>query len=908
MVFKTISWHAMDVHEPIEEPFVQQKTSLLARKKKEDDVDRENVSHHIYIFGKTKNNEALKNLYRANNPDTDIPSPSGALVPFPEPKDKDHVSVCLHVTGFRPYFYILVPDSFTINTAERLCRFFTDKVTNFVKWRATEDNVAVRNVSIDFQLIKKKKLFPYTAGRQFKFIKLTFNNTLDMNYLKGHIKKNVIKFDCKEYQFETYESRVDSLIKFIHVRDINSTGYVKVSNFACEDELGPYTTDIAITCDYKDIVKATHNDLAEMLALDPVADKALIDTYTVPLTVASVDIEVISEDGESFPDPKKLGDKIYVIGLSFWTYASDKPIEKYAVVLGECSSIPGSTVISCPTEQDLLINYSNLISKLDPDIITGYNTWRFDENYIAERYKIHGIEMHQNKLSRLTSIDTKLVSRHLSSGAMGDNEFQMYDYYGRDTTDMMFAIQREHKLEKYSLEFVSTEFLDEHKNDIKIHEAFEYMSSGDPDKMRIVVEYCIQDTVLPIRLMDHLCNVPNSLETAATTYVPNNWLLQSGQQIRIFTLMCKYSKQKGFLIPDHVPSTDDEFQGATVLDPKIGAHHCPVAGLDFAGLYPSIMIAHNMDYSTIVLDDAMRNLPGVNYETIEWDDTLEDGSIKHFSYTFVQDPDNSFEKPENPKHIFERGPKIPKESLDPNKCYIGVLPAILIDLRAGRANTKKQMKNYDHKSVTYAVLNSKQLAQKVTMNSSYGFTGTGSNGMLPLKAISASVTARGRAMIEHTKNTAQQYYKCEALYGDSVAKDQYVTINAGVGTSSIGTKVRIDQLDKYCGLRWSKYNPAEDNIRSAVMPFKSSDNIEKEQLDIETSKPNRYMAMSATGPSPILRVIRHKTPKQLYRVSVKDADGQMRHVVVTEGHSLINSDGHLITAENLKVGSKLMHC
>lgn len=42
------------------------------------------------------------------------------------------------------------------------------------------------------------------------------------------------------------------------------------------------------------------------------------------------------------------------------------------------------------------------------------------------------------------------------------------------------------------------------------------------------------------------------------------------------------------------------YEGATVLDAKVGYYREPVATLDFASLYPSIMMAHNLCYSTLV--------------------------------------------------------------------------------------------------------------------------------------------------------------------------------------------------------------------------------------------------------------------------------------------------------------------
>ena len=42
------------------------------------------------------------------------------------------------------------------------------------------------------------------------------------------------------------------------------------------------------------------------------------------------------------------------------------------------------------------------------------------------------------------------------------------------------------------------------------------------------------------------------------------------------------------------------YEGALVLEPSNGFYQHPVATLDFASLYPSIMMAHNLCYSTLV--------------------------------------------------------------------------------------------------------------------------------------------------------------------------------------------------------------------------------------------------------------------------------------------------------------------
>jgi DNA polymerase delta subunit 1 len=49
-----------------------------------------------------------------------------------------------------------------------------------------------------------------------------------------------------------------------------------------------------------------------------------------------------------------------------------------------------------------------------------------------------------------------------------------------------------------------------------------------------------------------------------------------------------------------VDNTGEKFEGAIVIEPKRGYYTHPIATLDFASLYPSIMMAHNLCYTTLV--------------------------------------------------------------------------------------------------------------------------------------------------------------------------------------------------------------------------------------------------------------------------------------------------------------------
>jgi DNA polymerase delta subunit 1 len=65
--------------------------------------------------------------------------------------------------------------------------------------------------------------------------------------------------------------------------------------------------------------------------------------------------------------------------------------------------------------------------------------------------------------------------------------------------------------------------------------------------------------------------------------------------------LLRKTRDRGLVLPAiYVDSCEDKFEGATVIEPKKGFYAEPVATLDFASLYPSIMMAHNLCYTTLV--------------------------------------------------------------------------------------------------------------------------------------------------------------------------------------------------------------------------------------------------------------------------------------------------------------------
>lgn len=121
-----------------------------------------------------------------------------------------------------------------------------------------------------------------------------------------------------------------------------------------------------------------------------------------------------------------------------------------------------------------------------------------------------------------------------------------------------------------------------------------------------------------MRLLEKLMIMYNHIEMARVTGVPIHYLLSRGQQIKVISQLYRKSNAQNLLIPcyaNYKQDGEDTYEGATVIEPKRGFYDHPIATLDFSSLYPSIMMAHNLCYSTLVAAPVRAKLSADLYET-----------------------------------------------------------------------------------------------------------------------------------------------------------------------------------------------------------------------------------------------------------------------------------------------------
>lgn len=141
-----------------------------------------------------------------------------------------------------------------------------------------------------------------------------------------------------------------------------------------------------------------------------------------------------------------------------------------------------------------------------------------------------------------------------------------------------------------SLNAVSKHFLGDTKVDLPAWEIFEKFEGSAADRA-VIAEYAAKDTVLPLHLLSKLCILENTFEMANATYCPVTYVIQRGQQIKVYSVLMRKARAMGYACPDNVGiGVQGKFTGATVLNADRGAYLDDiVSGLDFSSLYPSII-------------------------------------------------------------------------------------------------------------------------------------------------------------------------------------------------------------------------------------------------------------------------------------------------------------------------------
>uniref|UniRef100_T1JE16 DNA polymerase n=1 Tax=Strigamia maritima TaxID=126957 RepID=T1JE16_STRMM len=623
----------------------------------------------------------------------------------------DSNSVMCHVHGFVPYFFVPAP----LNFVDADCRKFKNALNAVILKDLRSNKENVQETVLAVELMQRENIYGYTGKTKITFLKLTMALPRLIAPAKRLLGAGIDIPGYGNRAFDSFESNIDFEIRFMVDSNVVGCSWIELlpNKYKIRKNSLMSRCQIEVDVSIDDFIAHLPEGEWEKVA---------------PFRILSFDIECAGRKG-IFPEPKK--DPVIQIANMVQRQGDKDPFIRNVFTLDTCAPIIGSQVLSYNRESEMLNKWADFVREVDPDIITGYNIQNFDLYYLINRAN-HLKSQNFSYLGRVKDIQTVVRSVMLQSKQLGKRENKSINIEGRTQFDLFLVLLRDYKLRSYTLNAVSYHFLQEQKEDVQ-HSIITSLQQGTDKTRRRLAVYCLKDAYLPLRLLDKLMCFFNYMEMARVTGVPLSYLLTRGQQIKVMSQLLRKAKEYGFIIPAMEIETGDEFTGATVIEPIAGYYDVPIATLDFASLYPSIMIAHNLCYTTVLTSPSER-------EKLSADD-------------FIKTPSNAYFVKKNMRK--------------------GLLPEIVENLLSARKKAKDDLKK-ETDPLRRKVLDGRQLALKMSANSVYGFTGA-QVGKLPCLEISGSVTAFGRQMIEKTKNLVEEKYSivngfkydAKVIYGDT---------------------------------------------------------------------------------------------------------------------------------------------
>lgn len=799
-------------------------------------------------------------------------------------------AVSIEVRDFRPYFFIKAVDNWSKSDLS--------KFAAGLEWKCS-----ITPGSIQVEMVLRKELFGFFPDpenpkypKKWRYIRVSFPN-INAHRRASFIMKNPLKIrglvqtEKVLKTEEVFRSENEHAQRIVDDLGLTPEGWIVIGRSAWRF----VNHDLRVSsCPYEIITRMNSVKRFEENMVHPLLKSP---NTIAPLLVDSWDIECIKgSDGDDLPSGRQPKDVCYIICHSFsWMgslppyWAERNPDAKtervflrVGHVLGKSDPVEGMIVEEVTSEANILQRMRDWMSVImDVDVLTAFNGDRFDVPFVFEKANLYWPQEQKDDsgkiinpkfvtsrffyISRLVRHRTVGHIKKLENSAMGENYLYVINPIGRHTFDTFQYIRTDAtlKLDQYSLNAISKKLLNMSKHDVHFRDIFKAYKSTPRDIHKILA-YCGQDCDLPILLLEKRMLFINVIEMARATLTSSNILLSSGQQVKVFNQLMRYAHNMGFVINrlyDETYAKKDKYGGGTVLQPIAGYYKKPVATLDFKSLYPSIMCAHNLCFSSFVQSHVY------DYICKDHPEYFEKGLVIDTHHT------------EGGNHMF----------VDNNA---GVIPSILVHLSNERTKAKKLMAQATD-PVSRAVYNGRQLSLKISANSIYGFMGV-EHGRLPCRPIAETVTKVGGDMIIHCKNRMEEWYPgTDVIYGDSVASWCPVYVKDCV--KGVCMFIPIERIAS----RWVQRRDGKE--WGFICYDEATWHNGHSASSTQYNKP--LMVWSDKGWTNIIHVIRHAYDGIMYRIRTR------RGVVdVTGDHSLLDHRGNIIKPSDVIVGSTmLMH-
>jgi DNA polymerase elongation subunit (family B) len=426
------------------------------------------------------------------------------------------------------------------------------------------------------------------------------------------------------------------------------------------------------------------------------------------------------------------------------------------------------------TEADLLDGLATVVQDFDPDVLAGFETQASSIGFLLDRAEAlgHGFA---RSISRVVEADrgyTATARTGEAAPAEGDNPGARYfrrkgadiNIAGRHVLNVWRIVRKDVKLSSYSLEGVAREVLG---LTLPKHSApvVERWLNSRPRADRALLHLCDKAHVC-LAVLDKLDIVGRTGELARVYGIDFMSVLTRGSQFRVESMLARVAHPRGFILL--AAQRDQVFDQPAVeclplvMEPESGFYVDPVVVLDFQSLYPSMIIAHNLCFSTM--------LGNVN-RLSSWSEPQQLGVVRGYRAPDKAELAKVFGAPAGDGvYVAPNG-----EMFVAAPHRRGILPQMLHEVLETRVMVKGAMKDMAcdpcPNEELLARLNARQFAAKLLANVTYGFAAASASGRMPCAGLADSIVQCGRDALERIARYVQDELNGETgatvVYGDT---------------------------------------------------------------------------------------------------------------------------------------------
>ncbi|RLG65886.1 DNA polymerase II [archaeon] len=347
------------------------------------------------------------------------------------------------------------------------------------------------------------------------------------------------------------------------------------------------------------------------------------------------------------------------------------------------------------SDKELIENFIKYVNEYDPDIILSYGSNRIWWDYLLKRAQRHGLKL---KIDRIGGEPHRSVYGHFS-------------ITGRANIDLFDFIEDLYEIKVKTLENVASYMGIEappetFAGDDRIYAIW----TENPEKVH---EICRNRAKVIMEIARNILDF--AIQLSALVYMPLDVVGAAAVGFRVEYHLMKNAHKRGELIPKREERPYQPYKGGLVLEPKPGIHE-NIAVLDFASMYPHIMMKYNISPDTLTTED-------------------EDVYVApEVGYKFKKHP-----------------PGLYKETLE--------------RLLKARKEIKEKLSKLSPDDPMYRILDARQRAVKVIANANYGYAGW-LGARWYVKEVAEATTAWGRSFISKTVEMAEKL-GLTIIYGDT---------------------------------------------------------------------------------------------------------------------------------------------